>query len=106
MKDDAERRAIARTDAADPVPHGDAQDSARAPDGAMMNREDDPATAIEADDFDSRLHARSLLGEDELAVGEILSGLCEQKRNLEREHMLSINILMQAVVVVCLIPEE
>ena len=48
----------------------------------------------------ARLHARSLLGEDELAAVEIPSRLGQERRDLQREDVLSVQILMQAVVIV------
>ena len=53
-----------------------------------------------------RLHARALLGQHELAAGEVLAWLREQRHRLQRKHVLAVDILMQAVVVPGLIPEQ
>src|SRR5688572_21983786 len=50
-------------------------------------------------DLRARLHPRALLGDDEFAAGEVASGLGQQDRDLQREHVLAVEILMQAVVV-------
>src|SRR5262245_24948058 len=45
------------------------------------------------------LHARPLLGQYEFAPGEIAPGLGQQDRELQRKYVLSVEILMQAVIV-------
>ena len=47
----------------------------------------------------SRLHPGPLLGHYELAALEVLAGLGKQHNELKREHVLPVQILMQAVVV-------
>ena len=47
----------------------------------------------------ARLHARPLLGQHEFAAGEIAARFRQQDRDLQREHMLAIEVLMQAIVV-------
>jgi hypothetical protein len=48
----------------------------------------------------SGLHARALLGEHELAATEVLAGFGKQNRRLQRENVLAVKVLVQAVVVV------
>src|SRR5205085_10986092 len=57
-------------------------------------------------DLCARLHAWALLGEHELATGEVHSRLGEQDHHLQREHVLAVEILMQAVVVASAIAKE
>src|SRR4029434_6330827 len=52
------------------------------------------------------LHAWPLLGQHEFTSGEIAPGLGEQDRKLQRAHMITIEILMQAVIVVRAIVEH
>ena len=49
---------------------------------------------------------RPLLGEDEFAAREIDGRPCEQERDLEREDVFAIEVLMQAVVIVGAVPEQ
>jgi hypothetical protein len=55
-----------------------------------MDREDHAFALPERDDLDARLHARPLLGEHELAAGEIGARLGEQDRYLQGEDALAI----------------
>ena len=57
------------------------------------------------DDFRPRLHAGPLLGQDEFAAREIHARLVEQKRDLDREDMLAVEVLVQAVVIVGTVAE-
>jgi adenine-specific DNA-methyltransferase len=74
VEDEAERVAAAGTHAADPVAQVDAIGPARALDGPMVDGEGDRVAAAERHHLDARLHARPLLGQHELAAGEILAG--------------------------------
>jgi hypothetical protein len=47
------------------------------------------------------LHSRALLRHDELATIEVPTGLREEDRQLQREDMFSIEVLVQAVVIAC-----
>ena len=79
--------------------HVDAIDAARALHRAVMHREDHRIALRERHDLGARLHARALLGQHELAAGEILARRRQQHRRLQRKDVLAIEILMQAVVV-------
>ena len=68
--------------------------------GAMVNGEDHSVALPERDHLGPRLHAGSLLGQHELAAGEVSSRLRQQDRDLQRKDVLAVEILMQAVVVV------
>ena len=90
-----------RANAADAVPKVDPIHTARALHRTLMDGEDNRVTLPERHDFRPRLHARPLLGHHEFAAREIAAGFGQQDRDLEREHMLAIEVLMQAVVIVC-----
>src|SRR5436853_547867 len=88
-----------RAQSTDAVAHVDAVDAAYALHGSVPDREDHSLSTLERHDLRSRLLARALLGEDELATGEIVVGPREQEGGLQRENMLAIDVLVQAVIV-------
>src|SRR5690606_16708076 len=53
-----------------------------------------------------RLLARALLGQDELAAGEIPSGRRKQDRDLQRKDMRAVYVLMQGVPVAGLVTQQ
>lgn len=63
----------------------------------MMDGEDHSISLIERNDFRSRLHPWTLLGQDEFSSREITSRLRKKKRNLKRKDVFSVEILMEAV---------
>src|SRR6516225_818356 len=89
----------ARPQTAHAVAHVDAVDAARALHRPMMHGKDYALALRERHDFRPRLHARPLLREHEFAAGEIFARPRQQKGNLQREHVLAVEILMQAIVV-------
>ena len=100
MKDDAQCVAAAGSHTADTVANVDAVEAARSLHWSVPDREDDAVAAAERDDLDARLHPRPLLGEDELAAGEVRAGLLQEYRDLEREDMFAVQVLMQTVEVI------
>lgn len=66
---------------------------------SVLHRKDRAVTPGLRDDFRSRLHAWTLLGEQELASGEVIAGSRQKKDSLHREDMLAIQILVQAVAI-------
>jgi hypothetical protein len=62
-----------------------------------MYRECHSIALAQRNDVWPRLHARPLLGEHELATGEIPPWLAEQDSYLDRENVLAIEILVQTV---------
>src|SRR5215469_17369995 len=66
---------------------------------AVKYGKDDRISPAQRHHLGSRLHARPLFSHDELTSGEVLPRLREQDRELERKHTLSVEILVQAVVV-------
>src|SRR3989442_12798646 len=99
VKDDAESVAMAGTYPAHTVTCIHAIAPAAALHRPMTDRKDHAAATFERQDFSPRLHSRPLLGQHELAAREVVAGLGEQKRDLQRKHMFSVEILVQAVVV-------
>src|SRR3954469_22415689 len=73
---------------------------------AVMHSEGHGVALREWNHFGARLHARALLGQYELATGEIATGLGQEDRDLEREHVLAIEILMQAVEIAGLVLQQ
>src|SRR5690349_1320567 len=76
----------------------DSVDSARPADRAVADREDDGIALIERDHLRPRLATGPLLGEDELAAGKI-GGVRKKGGDLEREDMLAVHVLMEAIVI-------
>ena len=77
MEDDTDRVAVSRAQATDAVPEIDPVHPARALHRALMNREDHGVSLSQGHDLDPGLHARALLGEDQLSAGEVAIGLGE-----------------------------
>ena len=71
-----------------------------------MDREDDGIALAQRHDLGARLHARALLGQHEFAAGEVPAGLGQQDRDLEREDVLAVEVLVQAVVVALAVLQE
>src|SRR5215469_13796765 len=72
----------------------------------MAYGEDDGIALLQRDNDGARLHARALLGHDEFAAGELAARFGEQDGELKREGMLSIEILVQTVVIARDVLEE
>src|SRR5215475_10480198 len=72
----------------------------------MMDREDDAVPLPERHHFNARLLARSLLREHEFTAREVVSWHRQEEGDLQREDMLAIEILMQAVVIALVIVQE
>src|SRR5205823_7852328 len=99
VKDYAERVAPSGSHPAHAVPVIHAICAAAAAHRPMMHGEDDGVSLAKRHDLRARLHARPLLGDDELTSREVLPRLREQDRHLQRKDTLSVEILVQAVVV-------
>jgi hypothetical protein len=100
MEDDTERVTMPRANAAYAVSKIGPIHTARTLHRTVMDGEDNRVALPERHDFWPRLHARALLGEHELATREVTFGFGQQNRDLERENVLAVEILMQAVVIV------
>ena len=100
MENDTERMTMPRANAADAVPKFDPIHTARTRYRTVMDGEDHRVTLLERHNFWPRLHARALFGEHEFAAREVPFGFGQQNRDLERENVLAIEVLMQTVVIV------
>src|SRR5882724_5887692 len=74
--------------------------------GSVMDGEDDAHSLPKWYDLHPRLHAWALFGERELAACKFLAGLRQQERDLKRENVFAVNILVQTVVVTCFVLED
>ncbi len=72
----------------------------------VTHRKDHPVPQPERHDVDPRLLARPLLREHELAAREIATRHREQQGDLQREDVLTVDVLMQAVVVALPVSKE
>ncbi len=106
MKDDADCMALAGADPAHPMAQVDAIHAARALHRSMMDREDHPVSLAERYDLSARLLAWTLLREHEFATREVLLRDRQEEGDLQREDMLAIEILMQAVVIALAVVQE
>ena len=78
MEDHPKRVPLARADAADAVPHPDAVGAAAARQRALVDGKDDAFAAGQRDHGGAGLLARPLLGQDELATGEVAARPVEE----------------------------
>src|SRR5262249_27323608 len=106
MEDHTHSVALAGTQPADAMPQIDAIDAARSLHRPVMHGEGDRVALLQPDHFGPRLHPWTLLGQDELSALEVAPGLGQQDRDLQRKHMLAIEVLMQAIVVTGLVLQK
>ena len=90
MKDDSERMAMARAQLADAMAQFDVIGTARALHRPAVDREHHCIALRQRHHRRARLHARALLGQDELAAVEILAWRAEQNRHLQRKYMFAV----------------
>ena len=90
---------MAGADLADAMAQINAVEAARPLYRPVMHSKCHRIALLQRHHFGPRLHARPLLGEHELAAVKIAAGLRQQYRDLQREYVLAIEILMQAIVV-------
>ena len=91
----AQREALAAFDPAHAVAQIDLIGSPRPPHRPLAHGEDDAVALRKRRDLRARLHARPLLGQHELAAGEVAPGLGEQVRHLQRKEVLAVHVLVQ-----------
>ena len=99
MKDHADGMAVAGADPADAMAQINAIEPARPLHRPVMHSKCHRVALPQRHHFGPRLHPRPLLGQHEFAAGEIATRFRQQYRDLQREHVLAIEILMQAIVV-------
>src|SRR6266581_7918303 len=90
---------VAAANAADAMAQVHAVHAASSRHRAMVHGEYYGVALAQRHDLGARLHARPLLGDDELAAREIRSWLGKKNGDLEREDVLAVEILVQAVVI-------
>src|SRR6266403_3930579 len=91
--------AVAGADPAYAMAHVYAVESARALRGPNMHGESHGVSLSQRHHLGPRLHSRPLLGQHEFAAGKIAARFRKKDHDLQRKHMLAIEVLMQAVVV-------
>src|SRR5665213_3844914 len=81
--------------------HDDSIGAAAALYRTMVHREDHAFALRKRHDLGAGLHARTLLGENEFAAGEIVPRLRQENRNLQWEQQLTVDVLMPSTVSCC-----
>ena len=97
VEDDAQRVPAAAAHPAHAMAQAHAVAAARAAHRPLVDGEHHGIALAQRHHLDPRLLARALLGQHELAAGEVAPGLGQQDRHLQREDMLAVEILVQAV---------
>jgi hypothetical protein len=72
----------------------------------MMHCEDHAISLAKLHDFSPRLHPWPLFHQHELTASEILARDRQEKRNLQRENEIAINVLMEAIEVVFILLQQ
>lgn len=106
VKDDPHRVSLPRTQLADAVAHVNPIDSTGSLHGTGVNCERYSIALLERYNLYARLHTWTLFGQHKLAAGKIVVRRGEQDGDLNRENMLSVEILMKAVVIAFAVLEE
>jgi AcrB/AcrD/AcrF family len=106
MEDHAERISLAAAQPAHAVTHVDAIDVLHPPHRAVTHREDHGFALTQRRHLGARLHPRTLLRQHELAAGEIPARLGKQDSCLQREHVLAVEVLVQAIEVAGAISQQ
>lgn len=97
MEDDADGMSDPGPDSADAMAEIDPIVSFGALNRPVVGGEGDGITLAQWNNLGTTLHARALLGQDELSAAEIFPWLGEKDRHLDRECEGSVKILMKAV---------
>src|ERR1700722_15561578 len=99
MKDDPYGVPAARSYAAHPMPQVHPIGAPRTLDRTMMHSECDCIPPMEVDNLRPGLHAGPLLSKNKLSPSEICARLRQEDRDLNWEHLFSIEVLVEAVVI-------
>src|SRR5688572_14140788 len=94
------------SDAADAMPQRHAIGAAGSLHGSMTHGEQETIPLSQRHDHGPRLHTRALLDHDEFAAAEVFLGLGQQNRKLQRKHLFTVKVLVQAIIVVLVVLEE
>ena len=97
VEDDPDGVPHARADAAHTMAEVHAVVALRALHWPVMDGEGHRITLPKRDDLSAALHARPLLGQDELTAGEVGAWFGEESRHLNRKREVAIEILVEAV---------
>jgi hypothetical protein len=106
VENDAERVPLAAAHDAHAVAHGDAVGHLGAAHRPMTDGEDDAIAAPQRHHGGARLYARPLLGQHEFTAREVPARFREQDRDLQREDVLAVEVLVQAVEVARPVAQE
>ena len=94
MEDDPHRVSMSGANSADSVPQINTISSLCSLNRAMTDGKSDSIALLQAHYFGARLHPGTLLGQDELASGEILPGHGKKESYLNREDIFAVNVLV------------
>ena len=73
---------------------------------AMTDGKSNPIALLQAHHFGAGLHPRTLLGQYELASGEILAGYGKKESDLNRENIFAVNVLVQRIPVALIVTQQ
>jgi hypothetical protein len=94
MEDDPHRVSMSAAKAADPVPQINTISPLDSLNWAMANGKSNSIALLQTYHFGAGLHPRTLLGQHELASGEILPGHGKKESYLNRENIFAVNVLV------------
>lgn len=106
MENDAEGAACATVNTAHAMSHADAVKPPGGPGRTAVHSENHRLTLAQIDHLCTARLFRVTLGEDEFAAGEVQARLVEEKDYLERKHVFTVQVLVQAAVVVFLVTQK
>lgn len=106
MEDDAQRRALSGIHAADTMADLHAVWAPRPLNRPLVAGKDHCITLAWRNHHGSRLHPGALFCEDQFAAGEVTPGPAKHDGGLQRKHMVTIEVLMQAVVVTLTVGQQ
>ncbi len=97
MENDPDRVALAGAHAADAVAHIDTVAALAPLNRPVVDGKGNRVSLLERNRLDPALHSGPLLGQYELAAGEVTSGLRKKDCHLDGKGEIAIEILMQAI---------
>jgi hypothetical protein len=105
VEDYAERETLTRSQLTDAMSHFHAVIAAGSEFRSFIDREYDAVSLSQFDDLNPRLHTRALFCQHELSAFEVIL-IAKQYHDLQWEHILTIQILMQAIEIACTVFEH
>src|SRR6266496_1644001 len=97
VEDQAQRVPAAGADRGNAVPHRGRRPAARGGDRPVAGGEDQPVTLWDQRRGAPRLRPGPLLDQEELTPGVIGAGIAEVDHDLEREHLVPVQVAVQRV---------